>query len=112
MNSQPSSTPHQEASPAVMIQGQEESPSTSMSLTTRAETILALAKKLDAHLEQHDLPYPSFDENDCLDSLPTELQEQRWALVDATNDLKKLARGPVMHAVDVAMSVSFAMMTL
>ena len=77
-------------------------------LTDRAEAILALAKKLDAHLEQNNLPYPSFDENDSLDALPTELQEQRWALADASNDLKKLMRGPVMHAIDVAMSVSLA----
>lgn len=76
------------------------------SLTGRAEAILALAKKLDSYHEQNNLPYPSFDD-DHLDKMPAELQEQRRSLANASNDLKKLMRGPVRHTMDIATSVSF-----
>lgn len=73
------------------------------SLTGRAEAILALAKKLDSYHEQNNLPYPSFDD-DHLDKMPAELQEQRRSLANASNDLKKLMRGPVRHTMDIATS--------
>ncbi len=75
------------------------------SLTARAEAILAQAKKLDAFLEGHGLPYPSFNV-DPLDGLPAEMQDLRSSLANASNDLRKLMRGAVMQTIDVAMSVS------
>ena len=74
------------------------------SLTSMAEAILARAKKLDAYLESKDIPYPSFDE-DTLDRLPDELQDDRWALANASNDLKKLACGAAMNIMDMSFSV-------
>lgn len=69
-----------------------------------AEAILAQAKKLDAHLESRNIPYPSFDE-DTLDRLPDELQDDRWALANSSNELKKIVRGAAMGTLDTAMSV-------
>ena len=69
-----------------------------------AEAILAQAKKLDGYLESNKIPYPSFDE-DTLDQLPDELQDDRWALANSTNELKKLARGAAMGTMDTALSV-------
>ena len=69
-----------------------------------AEAILAQAKELDAYLESHDIPYPSFDE-DTLDRLPNELQDNRWALANSSNALKKLTRGAAMGTMDTAVSV-------
>ena len=74
------------------------------SLTSMAETILAQAKKLDAYLESNDIAYPSFDE-DTLDQLPNRLQDDRWALANSTNELKKLARGAAMGTMDTAFNV-------
>jgi len=76
-----------------------------VSLTARAESILAQAKQLDAILEANQLPYPSFD-NDPLAQLPKESQDLRWAIANESNDLKKLMRGPVMHTMDIAHSAS------
>jgi hypothetical protein len=76
-----------------------------ISLTARAEAILAEAKKLDAILEERNLPYPSFDV-DPLDELPAEFQDLRWSLANASNDLKKLMRGAVMHTMDITLCVS------
>jgi hypothetical protein len=75
------------------------------SLTARAELILAQAKELDALLEANKLPYPSFD-NDALSQLPKNLQVQRWNIANDANDLKKLMRGPILHTIDIAHSVS------
>ena len=74
------------------------------SLTSRAEAILAQAKKLDAYLESKNIPYPSFDE-DNLEELPNELQDERWALANSCNEMKKLTRGATMGTMDVALSV-------
>lgn len=74
------------------------------SLTSRAEAILVQARKLDAYLESKSIPYPSFEE-DTLDQLPDELKDDRWALANSTNELKKLARGAVMGTLDMALSV-------
>ena len=77
------------------------------SLTSRAEAILTQAKKLDAYLENNKIPYPSFDD-DTLDQLPDELQDDRWALANSSNDLKKLARGAAMGTMDTALSVGIS----
>lgn len=69
------------------------------SLTSVAEGILAQAKKLDAYLESNNIPYPSFDE-DTLDKRPDKLQDDRWALANSSNELKKLARGAAMGTMD------------
>lgn len=74
------------------------------SLTSVAEGILAQAKKLDAYLESNNIPYPSFDE-DTLDKLPDKLQDDRWALANSSNELKKLARGAAMGTMDTALNV-------
>lgn len=74
------------------------------SLTSMAEATLAHAKKLDAYLESNNIPYPSFDE-DTLERLPDELQDDRWALANSSNELKKLARGAAMGTMDTALSV-------
>jgi hypothetical protein len=74
------------------------------SLTSRAEAILAKAKRIDAYLEEKNIPYPSF-EHDTLEKLPVELQDVRWSLANDSNDLKKLTRGAVMHTMDVTLSV-------
>ena len=74
------------------------------SLTSRAEAILAQAQKVDAYLEEKNIPYPSFEE-DTLENLPLDLQGVRWSLANDTNDLKKLTRGAVMHTMDITMSV-------
>ena len=74
------------------------------SLTSRAEAILAQAKKLDAYLESNQIPYPTFDE-DTLEQLPDELQDERWVLASSSNELKKLARGATFSTIDLALSV-------
>ena len=73
------------------------------SLTSRAEAILVQAKKIDAYLEEKNIPYPSF-EHDTLENLPVELQGVRWLLANDSNDLKKLTRGAAMHTMDVTLS--------
>ena len=74
------------------------------SLTSRAEAILAQAKKIDAYLEGKNIPYPSFEE-DTLEHLPVDLQHVRWSLANDSNNLKKLTRGAIMHPIDIIMSV-------
>jgi hypothetical protein len=76
-----------------------------MSLTDRAKIILAQAEHLDAYFENHGLAYPSFDE-DTLDYLPPDLQDMRWSLANHANDMKKLVRGPIVCAMDIALNVS------
>ncbi|RWA10853.1 hypothetical protein EKO27_g4273 [Xylaria grammica] len=71
------------------------------SLTSVAERILARAKKLDAYLEAQNIAYPSFDD-DTLDQLPNELQDERWALGNDTNELKQLSRGAAQTTLDCA----------
>lgn len=63
-------------------------------LTDIAERILAHAKKLDAHAEASGLPSTHFF-YDTLGDLSTSLETERRALVDETQDLKRLALGPV-----------------
>ena len=74
------------------------------SLTSMAEASLVQAKRLDAYLESNNIPYPSFEE-DTLDRLPDGLQDERWALANSSNELKKLVRGAGMGAMDTAFSV-------
>ncbi|KAI0509541.1 O-methyltransferase-domain-containing protein [Xylaria bambusicola] len=78
------------------------------SLTSLAEGLLARAKKLDAYLEAHNIPYPSFDE-DTLDQLPNELQDERWALGNDANELKQLSRGAAHATLDCALGWSDAL---
>jgi hypothetical protein len=63
-------------------------------LTDMAERILARAKKLDAHAEASGLPSTHFF-YDTLGDLPASLEAERKALVDESQDLKRLALGPV-----------------
>jgi len=77
------------------------------SLTSMAEAILTRAKKLDSYLESNNISYPSFDE-DTLDQLPDELQDDRWALANSSNELKKLTRGAAMGTMDTALSVGLS----
>jgi hypothetical protein len=75
-----------------------------MTFTDRARAILARAELLDAYLANNGLSSPSFDE-DTLDALPSQVQDLRWSLANDANDIKKLARGPVVSAMDIALSV-------
>ncbi|KAF2183640.1 S-adenosyl-L-methionine-dependent methyltransferase [Zopfia rhizophila CBS 207.26] len=63
-------------------------------LTEIAEGILARAKKLDAHTASVGLLSSHFFYDALADS-PDELKEERKGLVDASQDLKRLALGPV-----------------
>lgn len=64
------------------------------SLTAIAERALAQAKKLDAYSQSRGLP-PTHFFYDTLGDLPKELEENRRELVNASQDLKRLALGPV-----------------
>ena len=74
------------------------------SLTSMAEANLAQAKQLAAYVERNNIPYPTFDEH-TLDQLRDELQDDRWALANSSNELKKLVRGAAMGTMDTALSV-------
>jgi len=74
-------------------------------LTDMAERILARAKKLDAHSESLGLPSTHFF-YDTLGDLPAELEKERKALVDETQDLKRLALGPVGMLLETLFTVS------
>ncbi|MCJ1470776.1 hypothetical protein MMC07_009423 [Pseudocyphellaria aurata] len=73
------------------------------SFTEIAESILADAKRLDAHISSKGLPPSSF-ERDTLDDLPGDLQKCRDALVDSTQTLKQLALGPTGVVLEVLFS--------
>ncbi len=72
-----------------------------------AEAILTRAKKLDSYLESNNISYPSFDE-DTLDQLPDALQDDRLALANSSNEVKKLTRGAAMGTMDTALSVGLS----
>ena len=74
-------------------------------LTDMAERILAHAKKLDAHAESSGLP-PTHFFYDTLGDLPGSLEEDRRALVNETQDLKRLALGPVGMLLETLFTVS------
>ena len=76
------------------------------SLTSIVEGLLEKAKKLDAYVEANGLPYPSF-EIDSLATAPAELQDIRDTLANESNDLKKLAQGPVAFVTEIAFNVRF-----
>jgi hypothetical protein len=77
------------------------------SLTSLAEGILTRAKKIDAYLESQSIAYTSFDE-DTLESLPHDLQDERWALSNDAHQLKQLSRGATQSTLDTALSVRIA----
>ena len=58
-----------------------------------AARLTALAPQLDAHIASTGLPPASFD-TDSLADLPAHLESTRSALVDAAQDIKRLAQGP------------------
>jgi hypothetical protein len=62
------------------------------SLTQLAEQALAAARKLDAFTLPRGLPPTSFT-NDTLSDLPPEIEEERKALVDASQAMKRLSLG-------------------
>ena len=64
----------------------------SRSLTSIAEEALAAAKALDAYVTEHNLPFPSIEE-DTLSGLPLKLKETRNVLVNSGQLLKQLALG-------------------
>jgi hypothetical protein len=75
------------------------------SLTEIAENILKRAKLLDTHLAETGLPSPHFF-YDTLTHLPDHLQEERNALVNEAQDLKRLAMGPVAMMLETLFTVS------
>ena len=76
-----------------------------MSLTSMVEGLLTQAKQIDAYLAEKKLSTPTW-EHDTLAELPAELQDIRATLSNDANTFAKLVRGPVMSAMDVALSVS------
>ena len=64
------------------------------SLTELAEKILASAKALDNYAACRGLPPTHFVYNTLTD-LPTDVERQRNSLIDASQDIKRLALGPV-----------------
>lgn len=82
---------------------QVQSSSGRSSLVSLAEELLAQAKKLDAVLEQHNIPYTSFEE-DTLVLLPHEAEELRTSLVDTSHNFKQLVRGARLSGLDIALS--------
>lgn len=75
------------------------------SLTAIAERALAQAKKLDAYSQSRGLP-PTHFFYDTLGDLPKELEENRRELVNASQDLKRLALGPVGMMLETLFTVS------
>lgn len=74
-------------------------------LTSMAEDLLAKAKQIDSYLESQNLPSPSY-RHDVFEALPAELQKTRASLVNDSNELKNLARGPIGVTMDIAFNVS------
>lgn len=75
------------------------------SLTAIAEHALAQAKKLDAYTQSRGLP-PTHFFYDTLGGLPKELEDNRRELVNASQDLKRLALGPVGMMLETLFTVS------
>ena len=76
------------------------------SLTEIAGAVLAGAIRLEAYTASNGLPSTTF-ENDTLGSLPDELEEARKSLIDATQDLKRLALGPVGMLLETLFTVGW-----
>jgi hypothetical protein len=62
-------------------------------LTALAKQLLDHAQALDAYNEAQTLPPASFDYESFVD-LPLEIEDRRKALIDLTQDAKRLAQGP------------------
>ncbi|KAI9714705.1 MAG: hypothetical protein M1828_001134 [Chrysothrix sp. TS-e1954] len=62
-------------------------------LTLLAKQLLDRSVALDAFNEAHELPPVSFEYESFID-LPLEVEQQRKALIDLAQDLKRLAQGP------------------
>ena len=62
-------------------------------LTALAKEILHKAQALDAYNQAHKLPPASFEYESFVD-LPLETEEQRKALINIAQDVKRLAQGP------------------
>jgi hypothetical protein len=76
------------------------------SLVSLAEELLAQAKKIDAVLEQNNIPCTSFEE-DTLESLPDDAQKLRWDLLDTSHNFRQLVRGARLSGLDIAFGVLF-----
>ena len=74
------------------------------SLTSLAEEILVIAKRLDEHLAAQNQPSPSFD-HDTWINLSPQLESARDALIDSTHALKQLTQGPVRATTDILYNV-------
>lgn len=74
------------------------------SLTDIAEGILAHAKRLDGFVAEIGLP-PTHFFYDTLTHLPSNVEEERKSLVDAAQDLKRLALGPVATMLEMLFTV-------
>ena len=74
------------------------------SLVALAEEQLALAKRLEATLEQNNIPPTSF-ERDTLELLPDDAQKLRWDLLDTSHELRQLLRGAKLSGYDICFSV-------
>ena len=66
---------------------------TASPLTRLAEQLLEQAKALDAYNASNNLPPASFDTESFVE-LPLEVENQRRAVIDMAQDLKRLAQGP------------------
>ena len=74
------------------------------SLVKIAEEILANAKLIDAYTCSKGLPFTSF-EVDTLGNLPQEVEKARDAIVNSTQDLKRLALRPKNTLVEILFGV-------
>ena len=75
------------------------------SLTEIAQGILANAKQLDAFCSTQNLPPSSFH-RDTFADLPPDLELTRKALINSTQELKRIALGPTGLFVELLYSVS------
>ncbi|MCJ1244507.1 hypothetical protein MMC30_001705 [Trapelia coarctata] len=73
------------------------------SLTEIAEEILTNAKRLDAYTSLKGLPSTSF-EVDTLGGLPQDVEKARHALINSTQDLKRLALRPMNTLIEIMFS--------
>lgn len=74
------------------------------SLTQLAEQALAAARKLDAFTESKGLSSTSFS-HDTLTDLPPDMEEERKALVDASQAMKRLSLGAVGSMLETLFTV-------
>ena len=76
---------------------------TSSRIAELACTIQSKVAKLESHFLSHDMPFPSFEANAPLFlSLPPEQAFQRTSILEATDELHALMKGPIETVTDIA----------